>query len=258
MSLYDKGSKSGFNGPHIPIPFPSHAALRNTSAGWQRNLWTPGAFEYDVFEDSFFGNALAVTYPNAVTSSGTVVHTEHNAGGFLEIKSGASNTNYAGQGLGKQFTGDRGFLAEFAVEMPNTITSWKWECGMTDEDDDAGGAVLLKATPTFTADDCALFVFDTTDDANIAFVSSNDTTDTATQDIQPLVASDSNDSSVYIFAIRGFKDSVSGFINGKRVSSGDHVIDGSSPLTPWVFSEALSGSQRILKLLKWRVIAPAY
>jgi hypothetical protein len=238
----------------LPVPFPTGELIqRKTNIGYMRDLWVPGSFDYDVFEDKFWGDLIRDEYPAAKTNgtSAAVTFTEHNVNGYLELVSGTDDNGYAGQGLGHQFTGDRGVLAEFLFTTPATITTMKVEVGLSDADDDSGG-ILLKATPTLTATDIAVFCIDTDDDANIAFISAKAGAATAVQDIEALAAS-----TTYRLAIRVEGDSVSAWINGYQVAAG--VIEGGSALTPWAFVQARAGSaSRTIKLNKWRCIQPAW
>lgn len=240
----------------IPVPYPTDQVVdQKTGIGYRRDLWARGSFDYDSWSDKFWGDALLGEYPAAKTNgaSAAVTFTEHNANGFLELVTGTDDDGYAGQGLGMQLTGTRGILAEFIVRTPSAVTTLKFEVGLSDADDDAGG-VLLKATPTHTATDYALFVVDRDDDANIAFISYNGTTGVATQDIEAVAAS-----TTYRFAVRVVGTSVQGFINGKLVSGGTHVITAASKLTLWAFAQARAGSaSRTLQLHKWGFIQPAY
>ena len=155
--------------------------------------------------------------------------------------------------MGLQYTGDRGVLGEFLIRTPAAVTTMKIEVGFSDADDDAG-AINAKATPTFTATDCAVFVVDTDDDANIAFISAKAGTAVATQDIQAIAAS-----TTYRFAVRIEGDSVSAYINGSQVAGHADGIEGGNALTPWAFVQARTGSaSRTIQLHKWRAIQPAY
>ena len=243
----------------LPIPFPSGEEIkRSTGVGYARNLWTPSCFAYDVFEDKFWGDAIRDEYPAAKLSgsgSPAVTFTEHNTNGYLDLVSGPANDGYAGQGLGMNFTGDRGVLLEGIIKLPADITYMKWEFGLSDADDDPG-AVNVKATPSVTATDFAVFVFDTDDDTNIGFVSAigGDGGKVATQDIRAAVAGET-----LRLAIRVETDSVSAFINGTQVAGGTHQIQGGNGITPWAFVQARNGSaSRTLQLHKWRAIQPAY
>jgi len=154
------------------------------------------------------------------------------------------------------FTGDRGCLSEFIVRTPAAITTMKFEVGLSDADDDAGAVNQKAATTSATAGSFAVFVFDTDDDANIAFVSAKGGTVVSTHDIQAAAVD-----TTYRFAIRVTGDNVEGFINGSKVAAhgGNAGIEGGTGLTPWAFVQARTGSaSRTLQWHKWRVTQPAY
>ncbi len=241
--------------PHIP--FPSDGKLeRSTSRGDMLTLLTPGSFDYDVFEDKFWGDEIDTIYPSANTSAGSVTFAADNENAYLSIVANSGSGNYAGQGLGLTFTGDRGILMEAIVQLPAAITSFKFECGLTDSHSADAGAVSQKRdTTTFNAADCAVIIMDTTDDTNFAFISANGGSGTSTQDITahlPIA------STTYRLAIRVEGDSVSGYINGTQVGGHDNGIEGGTKLTPWIFCQARASSERIVRLYKWRVTQPAY
>ncbi len=238
--------------PYIPFPTDQDLA-QHTSFGPARRLWTPGSFDYKVFEDGFWGDALLGLYPDASTDTGTVTFTEHNLNGYIEFKTTAANDKYAGQGVGLQWSGDQGVLGEFLVKMPATITTMKFEVGFSDADDIAGVVLQKATTSTVTATDGAVFVFDTDDDTNIGFVSAKASTTVETQDIAALVAS-----KTYRFAVRIEGDSVSAYIDGTEVAGHANGIEGGTAITPWVFCQARDSSERIIQLHRWRVISPAY
>ena len=240
----------------LQAPFPTDGKLqRNTQGGWLRDLLASGSFDNDEFVDNFVGDQLLAIYPSAKVSNGTVVFTEHNVNGYLEIKSGGSTGDYAGQGIGMQWTGDREVLAQFIIRTPATITNWKFEVGLSDNDQDAGAVNQKATTTTSNAEDYAVFIYDTTDDSNIAFHSAKANAEIVTADIEALRAS-----TTYRFAIRVVGDNIEAYINGTKVAGhGESTgIEGGNGLTPWVFSQARSGSERILRLYKWGAIQPAY
>jgi hypothetical protein len=139
-------------------PRPTDGLVERLGYPRQTDLWKPMSMDYDVFEDKFWGDAILGLYPSAKTNgtSAAVTFTEHNAGGYLDLVSGTADDGYAGQGMGLQFKGDRGMLAEFIVRTPAAVTTMKFEVGLSDADDDAG-AVNVKATPSATAADYGVF-----------------------------------------------------------------------------------------------------
>ena len=243
----------------LVIPYPTDGKIaRKTGIGDWRDLWIPNSFDYTPIGDAFDGDSLDVRYPAAKTNgaSAAVTHTEHNVNSYVDLVSGTADDGYAGQGYGLHFTGDRGLLAEFIVRTPATITTMKIEVGMSDADDDAGAVNQKATTSTATATDFAVFVVDTDDDTNIAFISAKGGTVVETQDIVALVAS-----TTYRFAIRIDGDNVQGYINGEQAAGhgSDAGIEGGNGLTPWAFVQARAGSaSRTLQWHKWRVIQPAY
>lgn len=243
----------------LPVPFPTGELIQQkTSRGWERNLWVPSSFDYDIFEDKFWGDALDVTYPLAKTNgtSAAVTFTEHNVNGFLELVSGTDNDGYAGQGKGLQWTGDRGVLLEGILRTPADITDLKFEFGLTDADDDAGAINQKAATSTFTATDCAILVFDTDDDTNLAFISAKGGSGVETQDFSGIVIAAST---TYRLAVRVEGDSCSAFINGVFIGGHANGIEGGSALTPWAFCQARKVSEsKTVQLHKWRVTQPAF
>ena len=244
----------------IAVPYPTGGLIRaNTAPGWMRDLLAVSSFDHDMWEDSFKGDQLRAIYPAAKTNgtSAAVTFTEHNAGGFLELVSGTDNAGYAGQGVGLNWTGDRGVLFEAIIVLPAAITTMKFEVGLSDADDDAG-AVNQKATATTaTATDFAVFCFDTSDDANIAFITAKAGVVVENQDLIAAVAS-----GVYRVAIRVDGDNVKAWLNDNLIvigAGGGAGIEGGNKLTPWAFVQARAGAaSRTVQIRKWRVSQPAY
>ena len=151
------------------------------------------------------------------------------------------------------WTGDRGVLMQAIITTPAAITTWKWECGVSDADDDAG-AVNVKATPNATATDYGVFVYDTDDDTSIAFHSAIGGSITATEGITTCTVD-----TTYRLAVRVQGNSITAYINGEVVAEHGNGIEGGSGITPWAFSQARTGSaSRILKLNRWGMNQPAY
>jgi hypothetical protein len=252
--------------PQLP-DFSNTKLARITTRGPRLDLWAPSSFDYDVFEDKFWGDLLRDEYPAAKTNgtSAAVTFTEHNNNGYLDLVSGTATEGYAGQGLGHQFTGDRGVLFECIIKLPAAITTMKFEVGLTDADDDAG-AINLKANPTYTAADFGVFVFDTDDASSgtsattIDFISAKTGDGVVAANLTSEVWTPSASETIR-FSVRVEDDNVSAAINGKAVAGhgAGAGIQGGSSLTPWVFVQARAGSaSRTVQLHKWRAIQPAY
>ena len=228
--------------------------------------------EYVSFWDDFLGTRSG-TWPAgtpyaATVGTGTeVIGITQARGGAMTLTTGAAGSDSAGQGFGLNWSGDDGFYFICRLKLTTRITNVKIEVGMTDAVND-DGAVAVKATPTFTATDCALFVFDTTDDTELTFVSNGGTTD-ANKDADCLLGELDFDiaADTYFFVeIVGMVpttaagasttgDNVAGFVNGQYVGSGN--INGASALTPWWYIEDLAQSAAtVLAADYWGCVGP--
>lgn len=243
----------------LTVPYPNHGAIHTeTKAGPKRNLITAPSIDYTVQGDDFTGDALRAWYPGSKTNgaSASVTFTEHNSLKFLELVSGTDDDGYAGQGVGMQYTGDRGVLAQFIVTTPAAITTMKVEVGVSDNDQDAGAVNQKATTTTATATDFAVAILDTDDDSNWAFVSAKGGTVVVTQDLLAVAVS-----TTYVIEIRVEGDNVELWIDGTKLAGhGSNTgIEGGTDLTPWVFCQARAGSaSRTLQWRKWQTAMPAY
>jgi hypothetical protein len=238
------------------VGYPTYGLLDRLGYPKESNLLIAGSFEHDDWVDSFKGDQLEAEYPAAKTNgtSAARTFTEHNANGFLELVSGTADDGYAGTGFGLNWTGDRGVLFQAIIQTPAAITTWKFEVGVSDADDDAGAVNQKATTTTATAADFAVFIHDSDDDANFGFVSAKAGTVTATQDIRALAVN-----TTYSLAVRVNGDNIIAYINGTVVATHGGGIEGGNGITPWAFSQARAGSaSRTLKLHKWGMNQPSY
>ena len=231
------------------------------------DLLAQNAFEFKHWEDNFEGDQLKAEYPAAKTNgaSAAVTFTEHNAQGFLDLVTGTANDGYAGQGVGLQWTGDRGMLAEFLFTTPASLADFKLEVGVSDADDDAGAVATKSATPpTATATDFAVLCYDVDDDSLLTLIHAKTGTVAAVETGFTLQVS-----TVYYVAIRVTGDNVQATIRGLSGTPGAEVtvanataaagIEGGSALTPWFFAQARAGSaSKTVPLHKWAVTWPAW
>ena len=173
----------------------------------------------------------------------------------MTLTTGNAGSDSAGQGFGLNWSGDRGFYFIARLKI-SRITDSKFEIGMTDSVSD-DGAVAVKATPTFTATDCGLFVFDRTDDAEVTFVSNGGTTDANADATDFDIAADTY--FVVEIVCKGptdtTGDNIAGYLNGQLIGSGN--INGANPLTPWAYIEDLATSTAItLSVDYWGCVGP--
>lgn len=254
--------------PQIPMPTGGKLTRAGIGAGPFMDLIAAGDFGYNVIDHTFLGDAVPGEIDPATNGTSAAVGTGTGGRG-LTLTTGTDDNGYAGIAQALAFSGDLGFLFECWLELPADITTMKFEAGVTDALADAG-AVLVKATPTQTADDYGVFVFDTDDDTALAFHSAKATTVVATEGLDTLVASD-----LLYLAVRApgihannsggdnlqffYRVGTTGHLRGMSTDGhgGGAAIEGASLLTPWIFAQARAGSaSRILTVLKWRCIGP--
>lgn len=199
---------------------------------------------YVNFWDDFVGDSAGTWpasanwgYPATAGTGTEVIAIGALENGALTLTTGANANDSAGQGVGLHWKGDNGiyFICRFKID---SVSSSKFEVGLTDALNDDTGAVNNKATPTFTATDCAVMVFDTADDTLITFVSNGGSVDGNTDTIA--AAADT----YYIVEIVVQDDQASGYLNGKLVGSGN--IEGGNLLTPWVYVETNTTATKTL------------
>ena len=211
---------------------------------------------FDHFWGTRGGTWPASTPYAATAGTGTeVIGLTQAINGTMTLTSGANADDSAGQGVGINSSGDQGFYFVCRAKL-NTLATSKFEVGMTDATDDQAGAVATKATPTFTATDCGLFVYDTDDDTNVTFVSNGGTTDGNADATNFTLVADT----YFVVEVIGrgptdtTGDNVVGFLNGQLVGSGN--INGANPLTPWVYVETNTTATRTLTVDYWGCIGP--
>lgn len=152
--------------------------------------------------------------------------------GLLTMTTGTDDNGYAGQAYGLLWKGDLGYTSEFIFAPGSTITTIKFEVGMTDAVADAG-AVATKATPTGTADDFVVLVYDTDDNTELDLISELDNGGPVAiaENVAAVAAS------TYLRAqFRGLADNVGVYVNGSVVGTGS--CQGGDLVTPWVFAQA--------------------
>lgn len=191
---------------------------------------------YAGWWDDFFGDALDGRYTAAGTGT-EVIGVTAGINGTATLTTGASANDSAGMGLGLHWNGDNGCYMAARLQV-ETLTDIKFEVGFTDATNDDTGAVNAKATPTFTATDCAVFVYDTADDTNLTFVTNGGAVDGNT-DYGAISAT-----TYYIFEVKVVGDTAQGWINGVFVGSGN--IEGGNPLTPWLYVETNTTATRTM------------
>lgn len=257
--------------PTIPYGSGGKAWGEGGGVGPFFDLVAPNDFFYNVFTDDFRGDALRDEYPAAKTNgtSAAVTFTEHNEHGFLDFVTGTDNAGYAGQGVGLQWTGDRGVLMEFLFTTPSSLATYKLELGAADADD-AAGMVNAKVTPTFTGTDLAVICFDTASGdtttqlihakagAGAAVTFADGSTNFALAVSTLYYATVRIDGDNVYATITGLTGTPSKTFMAANATAGAG-IEGGTALTPWFFTQARAGAaSKTTPLSKWRVIEPAW
>lgn len=156
--------------------------------------------------------------------------------GLLTMTTGTDDNGYAGQAFGLLWKGDLGYTSEFIFAPGSAITTIKFEVGMTDAVADAG-AVATKATPTGTADDFVVLVYDTDDNTqlDVIYELDNGGPAAAAENVATVAAS------TYLRAqFRALTDNVGVSVNGSLVAVAN--CQGGDLVTPWVFAQARAGA----------------
>lgn len=129
-------------------------------------------------DDEFMGDTLntflwGVSNGGGNNAADPVIPATLVAGGGIEMVTGDANGSTASSELtgGLTFRGDRGAVIVACLKVDIT-TDVKIEMGFTDALNDPGAA-NVRATPTFNANDCALWTFDTNDNGNWEGVAAN-------------------------------------------------------------------------------------
>jgi len=216
-----------------------------------RTLLAANSPEFVYYWDDFIGDSAGTWpadanwgYPATAGTGTEVIALGALENGALVMTTGASANDSAGQAVGLHWKGDNWFyyIARFKID---DVTNSKFEVGVQHAVTGDTGAVDTKATPTFTSTNCAVMVFDTTDDTNVTFVSNGGSTD-ANADATFTLA---NDTYLIVEIVAGGPtgttgDFVSGYINGKLIGSGN--INGATLVTPWLYVETNTTATRTL------------
>lgn len=178
-------------------------------------------------------------YPATVGTGTEVIGITAGLGGTLTCTTGGTNGNGAYQTFGLNWRGTEGVYYIARVKIDSIATA-KWEAGLTDSLT-AEGAIATKATPTFTATNCAVFAFDTSDDTNITFITANGGVVGANADSVVTLAADTY-VTLEIRVLGGF---AVGYVNGIQCGAGG-AISATAPLTPYVGATTRATATRTL------------
>ena len=210
-----------------------------------------------VFEDSFLGDTINNRYATVTGVDGTFTIESDEDHAKLSASTGAgASGEYCGAALpGLAFKAENYPIAIARIALTG-ITTVKVEFGWTDAKGDAG-AVNALATPTFTADDAAVWIFDTSDTGYWQCSCVKNTTG-ATK-VEPEIAPVAG---TYEYLGVALRDTFAKFLrwnaDGKLTYESSWVasaITADDPLTPWLFVQLRGSVDRSVQIQKLLVIS---
>jgi hypothetical protein len=205
---------------------------------FELQAWNISGWEDDFQGDLFSSGAAPGMYQSTAsgTASATAAVSTGVVNGAALLDAGTDNSGRSDLSWGLHYQGQLNaiYVARFKVPV---ITTRKFEIGFTDviSGTDAG-AVNVKATPSFTATDCAVLVLDTNDDTNLTLVGAKAGVAASVADFSTALVADT----YYYFGVSLFDDNARGFIlNADGVFLEEKIIEDCVTetvlLTPWVF-----------------------
>ena len=203
--------------------------------------------DYISYWDDFIGQS-AGTWPAsmnwgypATNGTGTqVVAVDATAfGGTLRLTTDTNIADSSLQKFGRHWRGTEGiyYIAKFNLV---DLATAKFEVGLADNISGDTGMVATKATPTHTGTDYAVFCLDTTDDANVTFISAAAGVTGANADWSGTLSAGTD--IIVEIVVRG--DFCSGYINGQYVGGG--AITGTTLLTPHLMVLTRAGDAQVM------------
>lgn len=226
------------------------ATIPFSGAGTLRDILDVRGWDVTVWQDDFNGDALDARYPAVTTGvDGTFTKVASAQGGTCALIPGASvagDDEYGGVGLGGlEWSGDLNAVMAVRLKVDNILTV-KLECGFTDSFADAG-AVNVLATPTYTADDAALWVLDTDDTATWQATGVKATTGAGKIEDSDIVAPVNDTWQTLVVALQGDNAKFLQFdADGKKTYESiwlTDAIEGGTAVGPWVMVQNRAAAQ---------------
>jgi len=213
----------------------------------ERDFLELSAFTVGGLEDNFEGDTLWGGYQStaAGANSAAAAISTGVVNGAILLDAGDANAGRCDLSWGLHYQAQLNaiYVARFSI---NTLTTRKFEIGFTDviSGTDAG-AVNVKATPSFTAENAVVLAYDTDDDTNLTLLGVKATVAaTAANFSTALVAA-----TYYYFgvALIGESDQAVGFLlnaDGKLLEEEviTAAVDVDTLLTPWLFVQNRAGN----------------
>ena len=199
--------------------------------------------DYTTLYTHFLGDALTAEWPAVAGTNGTSTV----AGSKLTLTSTTTDNDSAGQPFGLFWKGDNGIFME-SEQALDVLTTVKIEVGLTDAVAD-DGAVATKATPTGTADDFGVLIFDTDDNTDVDLISELDNGGPSAdaQGVYTLVAATN-----FTSEFRVQNDAFSAFVDGTHIGGG--AFQGGDLVTPWWYVQSRAVSTTRILTVEWAFV----
>ncbi len=219
--------------------------------------------------DDFIGDTLDSNYTvvsnGGGASAASPVITANTLNGVCDFVTGTAGNSTASSELstGLAFRGDRGCVMVACLTL-DIITGVKVEVGFTDVNNDPG-AVNVKATPSFTATDCALWVLDTDDNAYWEGLAANNGTTSPMATVEAAISPTAatyewlmvelieSDDTANECAVEFSRFNAAGHRTYRAIGGGANPQGPNSNvlLTPWIYVEARNATSKTLSLDYW-------
>lgn len=207
----------------------------------------------DFMGDLFKGGAAPGAYQSTAsgTSAATAAIVTGAVGGQIVLDPGTDNAGRSDLSLGLHFQGQLNAVCLARVNPVDAITSMKIEVGFTDvvSGTDAG-AVNGKSGNTWNADNAAVVCFDTDDDTNLTLMGVKATTAGTAIDLNPALAA----ATFFWLGVQLQDDRARAIVinaDGDELQTSawmEDAITETTLLTPWIFAQNRSASQRRLRV----------
>jgi len=204
------------------------------------------AINVSDFEDEFQGDTLWGGYQStaAGANSAAAAISTGVVNGAILLDAGDANAGRCDLSWGLHYQAQLNaiYIARFSM---SSLTTRKFEIGFTDviSGTDAG-AVNVKATPTWTADNAVVLCFDTNDDTNLTLMGVKATTAATVADFSTTLSA----ATYYYFGValfgddnaRGFLLDANGYLLEEEVI--EDAVTSTTLLTPWLFVQNRAGT----------------
>lgn len=229
------------------------ASAASDAFGNYMTLYHP---DFHTVYSHFLGDALPSEWGAAATVGASSAVTV--GSGKMTLTTDANDNDSCGQGYGLFWKGDRGFTFECTTDV-EAESNAKLEIGITDVLSDAG-AINVKSTPTATATDACVVIYDTDDIVNST---RSELISVKSGIVSRVVAPETLD--VWfdnIYSFRGQGDTVDVFrgstqdetpMAGASIAVGQGSIEGGVNITPWWFVQTRTTAAKALGV-QWFVM----